>query len=97
MDYAQYFLQAVSNVYSYEEREAFYTKLAYKLVADVDAGDITEVEANEFIQHMERLVDVDLVTYMQGVQRGPDVEFLANTLGFDGGLVGFMGDKNLSP
>ena len=64
MEHAKYLLKVVSSYTSYEEREEFYTKLAYGLVSDVDAGDITEVEANEFIQKIERLIDVDLVSYM---------------------------------
>jgi hypothetical protein len=64
MEHAKYLLKAVSGCTSYKEREEFYTKLAYKLVSDVDSGDITEVEATEFIQKIERLIDVDLVSYM---------------------------------
>ena len=64
MEHAQYFLEAVSKVYDYEEREAFYTKLAYNLIDDVDAYKISQEDADEFIQLVKRLISVDLVAYM---------------------------------
>jgi len=64
MEHAQYLLKAVSKVYDYEEREAFYTKLAYNLIDDVDAYKISQEDADEFIQLVKRLISVDLVAYM---------------------------------
>ena len=64
MEHARYFLEAVSKVYDYEEREAFYTKLAYNLIDDVDAYKISQEDADEFIQLVERLISVDLAAYM---------------------------------
>ena len=41
-----------------------YGSLALKLVADLDAADITQDEANAFIMEFESIENVDLIEFM---------------------------------